>query len=1267
MSDIGAVVARSRLPGGFSERKTFTLARSRAIRKMREFALADPYYFVLELIQAAVANGATYINVATDDKTFTLSYTRGYFREEELGQLFDFLFAGKDRTDIGHVRELALGINALFLFNPDRIVVESGDGTLQGTTRMEVTQGAEHVTIGKPKAPLRGTYIRADNVNRRAVRKKTALEPLPGMPMEAAAIEERCLTAPIPLLVNDTPLFGYTVRRIPRLLGYRRTIEFDEGDLFGALGVEPLEFTASFKLLTYGVWIQSVSQDLLGGGVGVGGILCFDRLHKTADHAGIVHDEVWDEMWARLLPYAQQLHSGASGVVTGSVAMLSGAALNARELRPLLRASERVVTVDRELQPTSREGVAATEIGRALDALVIKASRADEAWLRGLAGPGVTLLRPDLFSEVDRAFFTGQRPCELPPRPWLAPPVTVASVSLGELVKTVAAAYHAALQPADGDEQAALASQKQITRESLALAGEVGEVVATVYTPAEPPSSSRLTVEVVTVERLVWQGQLPSAYPGHVVRVELPDLSPALLLRSLWSLKEAPPLAHTIAQAVVHRASSALAAAAGRALEQQHAVDGTASPVLRAIALASLSRSLISRLRPGREGDRDNAPRVAFSLLESAAGGLLDQPLLPTLSGSWVSMHQLAGIMNATGGLLYGVIPTVPPALEGLDVTRILQLHADEEQLLISLVGDAAYVRVDRRDVLAEHRGVQCRDLALGLRDYPDFPLLVEGVDPTAWTPEEQRSCVETLTLQLASCYLGITPERPDAPGARAAWEENRRQACRHLQWFVCRRASGAAESPDHGVGDLPLFVDSSGEAWTFRQVARSLEQPAGVRLHLRPKFGGSVLGALAAAAAAQGRAGAGSPTGDTAAPGELAVSPLVARLLAQVGNVRVAMDFELPHEAPEDPEESLPEFLERAEVSGEGFRGVVGLPTDPAARPEVYVLDAQGTLHAHHERAREYGLVGLVRLVDRGLDGALGERISTGLKETGERLVESLIRRLTQLDSRDERYHPIARRLLQFAGERLQLYATHEAQLTGEVRHPVAQQVLELPLFPTVAGTPISGTRLIRAFCTFGSVLAKPGAAQDERRHVTVSADAPAYLRHWVLAFLTEARVVRPASSRSAPLPAVLQRADRPADEQIAVTIEHWLEELRPDRLSAGEGEARLPIRVLIRSGDVFANFTDPRELMAYTFFERIPTALLNGDHWLVRWAGARLRTDPEALAALLLACYAHINAVLDPVTNTHEQVFQLRVVEALERGALKPPTDASAPEGAG
>jgi len=1240
MSDIASVVARSRLAGEFSERRTFTLARTRAIQKMRQFALADPYYFVLELIQAAVANGATYINVATDDSTFTLSYTRGFFRAEELGQLFDFLFAGKDRSDIGHVRELALGINALLLFNPDRIVVESGDGTAEGTTRMVVNKNAENVDIGRSKLALSGTYIRAENLSRRAVRKKTSLEPLLNMPLEAAAIEERCLTAPIPVLVNDKPMFGFATQAIPRLLGYQRTLEFHEGDLFGSLGVYPQGFTPSFKLLTFGVWIQSVSRNILPN-VGVGGIICFDRLRKTADHSGIVHDDVWEEMWARIRPYAAQLHSGATGVIQGTVTLLSGASLNAREVRPLLRACDRVVLVASTVQPETREGMLAHEIGSALDALVIRASATDEAWLRGLAGGDVSLLRPNLADGQDHAFFSGQQPSEVPARPWLAPPVATSSMDTASLILDIVSRY--------GPIRAG------VEEEVSSILGGAGEISATVYTPVEPPSTTRLTVQLITVERLVFEIQLSSVYPGHVLRVTLPDASPSRLHRTVGDPSSETLLAEHIARALVLRATPALRAATGKALARQATADGSGATVLRAIALASLSRSLVSRFQM----DDTGVPRVRFSLVEGAhAEELLQRPLLPTLGGSWMSMRDLEGLLEQTGGLIYGVIPTVPPALEGLDSSHILQLHEDEEQLLISLVGDAAYVRVDRRDVLAEHGGLQCRDLALGLGSFPDFPLLVEGVDPADWSASERQDAVEKLVMQLASGFLGVDPVCPSDRTQIPEWEENRRQACRHLQWFICHHAARRdPEEPDYGVGDLPLFLDPGGRAWTYGEVALALASDGGVRLCFRPVFGGSQLGALTAAAAADipqevGRSG----------PRELAASPLTALLLSGLGNIHVALDFELPHEvvaaSTAEPDNDV-DFLRRCEVTGSGYHGHVGLPADATAEQQIYVLEpATGRLYSHRKIALAYGMVGLVRLVAGTLDESLGRRITEDLTRAGEQLIGGLARQLTTLAPDCERYQQSVAHLLTFAGSRLQLLATSELQPTGTVCHPVAQEVLAMPLFPTAAGSLISGERLIDAFCTFGTVLGSTGAQVVEgREQVTLAPDAPAHLVLWAQTYLNESRVVRPASARSGPLPAVMQRADRPADEPVALTVEHWLEALRPDQLSdsLGDGE-RLPIRVLIRSGEVFGNFTKPTELMAYTYFERIPTALLNGDHWLVGWAREQLQSDPHALAALLLACYAHINALLDPVTNLHERVFQLHLAEALESGRLGP-----------
>ncbi|MCA9702154.1 MAG: hypothetical protein KC431_31825, partial [Myxococcales bacterium] len=147
MSGIEDVIARARMGGevGFAERRQFKLARRRAIEKLRRFALADPYFYVLEIIQAAIAGGAEYVDIGCGNGDITISWLGGVLREDELAQLFDFLFASKDRVDIAHVRSLALGINALLLFEPEAVIVESGDGSDTGTARMVVRAGADQV------------------------------------------------------------------------------------------------------------------------------------------------------------------------------------------------------------------------------------------------------------------------------------------------------------------------------------------------------------------------------------------------------------------------------------------------------------------------------------------------------------------------------------------------------------------------------------------------------------------------------------------------------------------------------------------------------------------------------------------------------------------------------------------------------------------------------------------------------------------------------------------------------------------------------------------------------------------------------------------------------------------------------------------------------------------------------------------------------------------------------------------------------------------
>lgn len=66
-----------------------------------------------------------------------------------------------------------------------------------------------------------------------------------------------------------------------------------------------------------------------------------------------------------------------------------------------------------------------------------------------------------------------------------------------------------------------------------------------------------------------------------------------------------------------------------------------------------------------------------------------------------------------------------------------------------------------------------------------------------------------------------------------------------------------------------------------------------------------------------------------------------------------------------------------------------------------------------------------------------------------------------------------------------------------------------------------------------------------------------------------------------------------------------------------------------------------------------------IDGSHWLFSHMHDRRHVVDgslqEAIAWALLAIYAHLNALLEPITNEHEREFQLRVMAALERGELQ------------
>jgi hypothetical protein len=434
MAAIDEVIARARQGGGgFAERKQFKLARRRAIEKLRRFALADPYFYILEIIQAAIAGNADFVDIACADGEVLISWTGGWLREDELAQLFDFLFASKERVDLAHVRSLALGVNALLLFEPEQVVIESGDGTPGNTARMVVRAGAESVEVGRGQGTMAGTYVRACKLNRDKVAKETGRRGDDDGGLEYATVETRCLTAPVPLVFNGQSLFGWSRQRVPGLFGYETVRGFDEGDLYGSIGLKPHGGEPSFQLLTHGVWVQSYQYPLIEGHK-LGGVVCFDRLHKTVDHSGFVRDDRFEEMWLRLRPYAEAL-VGGKAAATSKITSVGGLAYSPNELRELLRTHPRVVVMPPD---DAIEGDASaptwrgSTIARMLDAELLRVPETQVSAVRVLGGRELLLWRPHVGDSEDQDFYS-RSPVE-PLVPYLLPPVELAAPPLEQIV-----------------------------------------------------------------------------------------------------------------------------------------------------------------------------------------------------------------------------------------------------------------------------------------------------------------------------------------------------------------------------------------------------------------------------------------------------------------------------------------------------------------------------------------------------------------------------------------------------------------------------------------------------------------------------------------------------------------------------------------------------------------------------------------------------------------------------------------------------------------
>ncbi len=106
---------------------------ARAVQKLREYQLAEPESWVLEVLRAAITLGATRLEVAGDASDVSVAWDGGLLDDETMRTVLDELVnPGALRND-GAIRRLATGLNTALGRMPRRVDIERTDASGQRT------------------------------------------------------------------------------------------------------------------------------------------------------------------------------------------------------------------------------------------------------------------------------------------------------------------------------------------------------------------------------------------------------------------------------------------------------------------------------------------------------------------------------------------------------------------------------------------------------------------------------------------------------------------------------------------------------------------------------------------------------------------------------------------------------------------------------------------------------------------------------------------------------------------------------------------------------------------------------------------------------------------------------------------------------------------------------------------------------------------------------------------------------------------------------
>ncbi|MCA9793600.1 MAG: hypothetical protein KC910_17435, partial [Candidatus Eremiobacteraeota bacterium] len=126
-----SLLERLRQGGTVDSLGQFTLDVEKARSKMARFQLTEPQRFVLEVVMAAVAGGASRIDITSQSRQLTVALPGLALAGQELANLDDYMLSSAGRGEERALAHLGIALNSLGQLNPQHIVLEVGGYRLQ--------------------------------------------------------------------------------------------------------------------------------------------------------------------------------------------------------------------------------------------------------------------------------------------------------------------------------------------------------------------------------------------------------------------------------------------------------------------------------------------------------------------------------------------------------------------------------------------------------------------------------------------------------------------------------------------------------------------------------------------------------------------------------------------------------------------------------------------------------------------------------------------------------------------------------------------------------------------------------------------------------------------------------------------------------------------------------------------------------------------------------------------------------------------------------